>query len=364
MSRTHNFNAGPAALPLPVLERAQREMIDFEGTGMSLLEHSHRGATYEAVHNDAIARLRRVMEVPDDYEVLFLQGGASLQFAMIAMNFLPQDGSADYIVTGAWSKKALAEAKRYGALAGGKARAAADMHVDGVCSRVPQQDELDLDPGAAYVHVTSNNTIFGTQFHEFPDTGKVPMVVDMSSDILWRPIDVRQFGMIYAGAQKNVGPSGLAIVVLQRDLLARARKDAPSILQYAVHAEQNSLYNTPNSFAIYMVRNVLEHLEDVGGLAAVEKLNRAKATLLYEEFDGDFYRCPVEESSRSVMNVVFRLPTEELEKRFVTESQKAGLVGLKGHRSVGGMRASIYNAVPMASVEALVAFMQSFRKSA
>ncbi|MBM4377447.1 MAG: 3-phosphoserine/phosphohydroxythreonine transaminase [Deltaproteobacteria bacterium] len=360
MSRVHNFNAGPAALPLPVLERAQREMVEFEGSGMSLLEHSHRGKVYEAVHNQAIALLRELVGIGDEYEILFLQGGASLQFAMLAMNLLHPGKSADYLLTGVWSKKALSEAKLLG-----KPRVAADTAKDGVYTRVPRQDELSLDPEAAYVHMTTNNTIFGTQWHYDPEVGSVPLLADMSSDFLWKPFDIKRYGMVYAGAQKNIGPSGLAVVVMRKDLIAAGRKDIPVILRYDTHAENQSLYNTPNTFAIYMVRNVLEHVKGMGGLAAVEKTNRAKAKVLYDAIDGDadFWRCPVEKDSRSTMNVVWRLPTEELEERFVKEATKAGFVGLKGHRSAGGIRASIYNAAPEESVAALVEFMAAFRKS-
>jgi len=361
MTRVHNFNAGPAALPLPVLERAQRDMVEFEGSGMSLLEHSHRGKVYEAVHNQAGALLRELVGISDDYEVLFLQGGASLQFAQIPMNFLHAGKSADYLLTGVWSKKALSEAKLLG-----KSRAAADTSKDGVFTRIPRQDELKLDAEAAYVHMTTNNTIFGTQWHYDPEVGKVPLIADMSSDFLWKPFDMNRYAMVYAGAQKNIGPSGLAVVVLRKDFLATGRKDIPVILRYDTHAENQSLYNTPNTFAIYMVRNVLEHMKAQGGLAAVEKLNREKAGLLYGAIDGDadFWRCPVEKDSRSTMNVVWRLPSEELEERFVKEATKNGMVGLKGHRSAGGIRASIYNAVPLESVAALVEFMAAFRKTA
>jgi len=361
MTRVHNFNAGPAALPLPVLERAQRDMVEFEGSGMSLLEHSHRGKVYEAVHNQAGALLRELVGISDDYEVLFLQGGASFQFAQIPMNFLHAGKSADYLLTGVWSKKALSEAKLLG-----KSRAAADTSKDGVFTRIPRQDELKLDAEAAYVHMTTNNTIFGTQWHYDPEVGKVPLIADMSSDFLWKPFDMNRYAMVYAGAQKNIGPSGLAVVVLRKDFLATGRKDIPVILRYDTHAENQSLYNTPNTFAIYMVRNVLEHMKAQGGLAAVEKLNREKAGLLYGAIDGDadFWRCPVEKDSRSTMNVVWRLPSEELEERFVKEATKNGMVGLKGHRSAGGIRASIYNAVPLESVAALVEFMAAFRKTA
>ncbi len=361
MTRLHNFNAGPAALPLPVLERAQREMVEFEGSGMSLLEHSHRGKVYETVHNQAGSLLRELVGISDDYEVLFLQGGASLQFATIPMNFLHPGKSADYVLTGVWSKKALSEAKLLG-----KPRVAADTSKDGVFTRVPRQDELSLDPEASYVHITTNNTIFGTQFHYDPEFGKVPLIADMSSDFLWKPFDMNRYAMVYAGAQKNIGPSGLAVVVIRKDFLASGRKDIPVILRYDTHAENQSLYNTPNTFAIYMVRNVLEHMKANGGLAAVEKTNRAKAALLYGaiDADADFWRGPVERESRSTMNVVWRLPTEDLEERFVKEATKQGLVGLKGHRSAGGIRASIYNAVPLESVAVLVEFMNAFRKTA
>jgi len=336
-------------------------MLDYGNTGMSIMEHSHRGKTYDEVHQQATDLVRELLGVGEDYDVLFLQGGASLQFAMIPMNLLPADASADYIMTGAWSKKALAEASKIGT-----ARSAGDTAVDGKFSRVPKQDELELDGKAAYVHITTNNTIFGTQYHELPDTGSVPLIADMSSDFLWKPMDASRFGMIYAGAQKNVGPSGLAIVVMRKSLIEGARADVPNILSYKIHSSKRSLYNTPNSFAIYMVRNVLEHLRDAGGLSQVEKHNRAKGELLYGaiDADADFFRCPVEKASRSLMNVVFRLPTEDLEKRFVAEAADKGMVGLKGHRSVGGIRASIYNAVSRQAVEALVEHMTAFRKTA
>ena len=359
MARIHNFNAGPAALPLAVLERAQRELVELGNTGMSVMEHSHRGKAYDEIHNDAIARLKALLGMGDEHQVLFLQGGASLQFAMLPLNFLPEGKSADYVITGNWSKKAFAEAKGIG-----KARAAYDGYADGGCTRIPAAADLDLDPQAAYLHLTSNNTIFGTQYHQFPES-KVPLVCDMSSDFLWKPLDVGRFDMIYAGAQKNVGPSGLVIVILRKSWLEQARADAPTILRYKTHADANSLYNTPNTFAIYMVRAVLEHLQELGGLPAVEKANRTKADLLYSaiDADADFFRCPVDKASRSTMNVVFRLPSEDLEKAFIAAATDKGLTGLKGHRSVGGIRASIYNAAPLASVEALVAFMREFHAS-
>jgi len=354
-----NFNAGPAALPLSALERAQRELLDVEGTGMSIMEHSHRGKTYEAVHNGAVQLVKELLSVPDDYQVLLLQGGASQQFAMVPMNLLPQGKSADYVLTGSWSQKAFKEAKQVGT-----ARLACSTEVDKKFTRVPKQSELELDPAASYVHLTSNNTIFGTQWHEFPDTGNVPLVADMSSDIMWRPFDVKKFGMIYAGAQKNLGPSGVTLVIIKKELVEAGRKDIPTIFQYRTHADNNSLYNTPPTFGIYLLRNVLEVLKQGGGLAAIEKHNREKAGLLYDAIDArpDFFRCPVEKDSRSMMNVVFTLPTPDLEAEFLAEASRRKMVGLKGHRSVGGIRASIYNASNKEWVQALVAFMEEFQK--
>lgn len=361
MARVMNFNAGPAALPLEALERAREELLDLGGTGMSVIEHSHRGKAYEAVHNEAIALVRELFGVPDSYHVLLLQGGASQQFAVVPMNLLRPGDSADYIVTGTWSKKALAEAKLIGT-----ARVAASTEQDGKFPRIPRQAELDLDARARYVHITSNNTIAGTQWHEFPSVGSVPLVADMSSDIMWRPIDVSKFALIYAGAQKNLGPSGLTLVIVRKDLVESGRTDIPKIFRYATHAEENSLYNTPPTFSVYLMRNVLDVLKKAGGLAAVEKRNREKAKLLYGAIDGqgDFYRCPVEKESRSVMNIVFNLPTADLEADFLAGAQKRGLVGLKGHRSVGGVRVSAYNAVPLEWIEKLVDYMAEFRKAA
>lgn len=359
--RIHNFNAGPAALPLPVLERAQRELLDYEGTGMSIMEHSHRGKAYDALHNDTNARLRKLLGIDDSYQILMLQGGASLQFAMVPMNLVPAGKSADYVVTGAWSKKALGEAQKVGS-----ARAAANLHEDGVYTRIPKQGDLELDGSAAYVHLTSNNTIFGTQWHDWPDTGGVPLIVDMSSDLMWRKMDINRFDMIYAGAQKNVGPSGLALIIMKKSLIENANAQLPNILRYKIHADKDGLFHTPNTFAVYMVRAVLEHIEGLGGLDAVEKTNRDKAALLYGAIDEDpdFWRTRVAKDSRSTMNVVFSLPSDELNAKFIAEATEKGLGGLKGHRSVGGCRASIYNACPLESVEALVAFMRDFRKTA
>jgi len=361
MARAHNFNAGPAGLPLPALERAARELIDFEGTGMSIMEHSHRGKAYEAVHNEAIALTRELLDVPADYDVLFLQGGASLQFAQLPMNFLPAGKSADYIVTGGWSEKAFQEAGRIG-----KPRVAATTEQNKRYTRIPKQAELRLDPEAAYVHLTSNNTLFGTQWHSFPEVGNVPLIADMSSDFMWKKFDVSRFSLVYAGAQKNIGPSGVLVALVKKSFLATARKDIPVILRYETHAANNSLYNTPPTFAIYLIRNVLAYTKEIGGLDAVEKNNRRKGDLLYAAIDAspDFFRAPVEKDSRSYMNVVFRLPTEELEKKFVGEAAKAGMVGLAGHRSTGGVRASTYNAVSYESVAKLVEFMKDFQKRA
>jgi phosphoserine aminotransferase len=359
--RAINFNAGPAGLPLPALERARDELIDFKGSGMSILEHSHRGKEYEAVHDEAIATLTRLLGIPDSHQVLFLQGGASLQFAMVPMNFLPRDGSADYIVTGTWGEKALDEAK----LLGTPRVAATTIGPDKHYTRIPRQAELELDPKAAYVHLTSNNTIFGTQWHAWPQVGAVPLVADMSSDFLWKPTDVSRFAFIYAGAQKNLGPSGVTVVVVRKDFMAKGRKDIPKILRYTTFAENNSLYNTPPTFAIYLTRNVLAWIEEQGGLVAMERRNNEKAEILYSALDrmSGFYRAPVEKAARSTMNIVFRLPTEELDDRFVAEAKKQRMVGLKGHRSAGGIRVSAYNAVSPENIRTLVSFMESFAKA-
>jgi phosphoserine aminotransferase len=359
--RSINFNAGPAGLPLPALERARDEMLDFKGSGMSVMEHSHRGKEFEGVHNEAIALLTELLGIPDSHQVLLLQGGASLQFAMVPMNFLPKDGSADYIVNGAWAEKAVEEAKIVGTVK----VAATSVTADKRYVRNPTQAELKLDPKAAYVHLTSNETIFGVQWHEFPDTGAVPLFADMSSDFIWRKFDVSRFSLIYAGAQKNVGPSGLVVVILRKDLLPKGRKDIPKILRYAPHAENNSLLNTPPTFSIYLMRNVLSWVKDQGGLKQIEAWNREKAALLYGALDAmpAFYQCPGEKQCRSVMNIVFRLPNEGLEDKFVAEAKKQNMWGLKGHRSVGGIRVSAYNAVSVKDIQTLVSFMKGFAQS-
>lgn len=359
--RVINFNAGPAGLPLPALERARDEFIEFGNTGMSIMEHSHRGKDYEAVHNEAIALLRELMGIPEDYYVLFMQGGAHLQFCTIPMNFMPPGKSADYITTGHWGKVALEEAKMLGT-----PREACTTEVDGRFTRIPEQSEIKLDPNATYVHMTSNNTIFGTQWHHWPEVGNKPLICDMSSDILWKKIDVTKFAMMYAGAQKNIGPSGVTLVIAKKDLIDnQGRKDLPKTLKYSTYAKNNSLFNTPPTFAIYMVRNVLAHMKSIGGLDAIGKANEEKGQLLYGALDrmSGFYKAPVQKDSRSYMNVVFRLPSEELEEKFIAEAKKNGMVGLKGHRSTGGIRASTYNAVSVDNVKVLVSFMETFAKA-
>jgi phosphoserine aminotransferase len=356
--RIFNFSAGPATLPLPVLEEAQRDLIALPDLGMSVMEISHRSKTFEAIIGTAEARIRSLAGVPDGYKVVFLQGGASTQFSMVPMNLLGEGQTADYIVTGEWSKKALKEAKKVGA-----------THVAATTDseqfrRVPTSSELTLTPGAAYVHITSNNTIFGTQFHDVPDVGDVPLVNDASSDIFCRPIDVSKFGLIYAGAQKNLGPSGVTIAIVREDLLDRAPDTLPSMLHYKTIADAGSLYNTPPTFGIYILGLVLRWLEDLGGLAAIQAVNERKAKALYDELDrSDFWTPHAAPGSRSLMNVTFRLPSEDLEKQLVKEATAAGFDGLKGHRSVGGLRASIYNAFPEEGVTALVAFMREFERT-
>jgi phosphoserine aminotransferase len=360
VTRHMNFNAGPSALPLSALERAQKELLDFEGTGMSILEHSHRGKAYEKVHAETIALLTELLAIPDSHQVLFMQGGASAQFALVPMNLRTDTHAGDYVITDTWGKKAYQEAKVVG-----KPQVAWDESKDGRWTRVPKQSELKLSADAPYVHLTSNNTIMGTQFFEFPNTGNVPLVADMSSDILWRPIDVSKFGLIYAGAQKNMGPAGITAVIIRKDLIEKGRTDLPSIFRYAEIAKNDSLQNTITTFTVYMIRNVLQWVKEQGGAAEMEKRNRKKADVLYAAIDGSsgYYTCPAEKASRSVMNVVFKLPSEELDTKFVAEASKAGLVGLKGHRLVGGIRASIYNAVPLEAVQKLTEFMQRFRQA-
>jgi phosphoserine aminotransferase len=355
MTRIFNFSAGPAVLPYEVLEEAQRDLLALPGVGMSILEISHRSSTFDEVIEGCEADLRTLAGIPSNYHVLFLQGGASLQFSMVPMNLLPPGGSADYVVTGAWSEKAVKEAKRVGGV-----KIAGSTQGENF-ARIPKQNELTLDPSAAYVHITTNNTIFGTEWHYVPDVGGVPLVADTSSHMYSRPIDVAKYGLIYAGAQKNLAPAGLTLVIIRDDLLKRTPSTLATMMQYGVHAENKSMYNTPPVFAIYIMRLVMKWLIKQGGLAAIEQQNVRKADKLYAEIDRTgFYRGHAQKDSRSRMNVTFRLPSEELEKKFSKEATAAGLDGLKGHRSVGGLRASIYNAFPEAGVDALVAFMKEF----
>ena len=354
-NRIFNFSAGPAVLPEEVLREAQEHLLSLPGVGMSVLEISHRSKPFDEIIEGCEADLRQLGGIPDTHRVLFLQGGASLQFSIVPMNLLPADGSADYIVSGVWSQKAVKEAKRVGGV-----KIAASTEADNF-KRVPKQHELTLDPNAAYVHYTTNNTIFGTQFHYRPDTGNVPLIADASSDIFSEPIEVGKFALIYAGAQKNLAPAGLTLVIISDDMLQRTPSSIPTMLQYPVHAENKSLYNTPPVFAIYVMRLVLRWLLKQGGLAAVAKANQRKADKIYASIDRTgFYTGHAAADSRSNMNVTFRLPNEELEKKFAREATAAGLDGLKGHRSVGGIRASIYNAFPEAGVDALVQFMRDF----
>lgn len=359
MPRVINFSAGPATLPLPALEYTQNEFLDHEGTGISIVEHSHRGAAYAKVHEEAKALFVELLNIPETHAVLFMQGGATGQFALAPMNLRAPGQSADYIMTGTWSKKALAEAKITG-----NARVAGTGEVDGKYIRVPKQVELELDSNAAFVHMTSNNTIMGTQFHSYPDTGNVPLVADMSSDILCRPLDVSRFGLVYAGAQKNLGPSGITVLIIRKDLCERSPETIPNIFRYKTILDGDSLQNTIPTFPVYMVRNVLRWVKEQGGAPAMESRSRAKAEMLYGMVDShpDFFHCPVEVDSRSIMNPVFRLPTEELEKKLIADAAEAGMVGIKGHRSVGGIRTSMYNAMSPANVERFVDFATRFAK--
>lgn len=356
MSRAFNFNAGPAALPLEVLEIAQKELTDFNGTGMSIMEHSHRGKAYDAVHAEAVANMSKLLGLDDNYQVLFLQGGASLQFAQIPMNLLGAGQTADYVNSGAWANKAIKEAKKIG-----NVNVVADTSKD-IPTTMPDYAALDYTQGAAYVHVTSNETIAGTQIQQYPQT-EAPLVCDMSSDILSRAFDAKQFGLIYAGAQKNLGPSGVTLVVIRKDLIERAPDTLPTMLQYRTQAKNNSLYNTPPTFGIYILMLVTRWLLAKGGAAGMEQINRAKADKLYAAFDnsGGYYKGSAVKAFRSIMNVTWRLPNEELEAKFIKEATALQMIGLKGHRDVGGCRASIYNAVGMDAVDSLVAFMKDFQ---
>jgi phosphoserine aminotransferase len=357
MSRVFNFSAGPAALPLEVLEQLRDEMLDWRGQGMSVMEMSHRGKAFVGIAEQAEADLRELLAVPANYKVLFLQGGATAQFAAIPFNLAQPDSVADYVNTGAWSKKAIGEAKRYC-----RVNVAADA--GGSYSSVPDPADWKLTPGAAYVHYTPNETIGGVEFPFVPEVGAAPLVADFSSTILSRPIDVSRFGVIYAGAQKNIGPAGLVVVIVREDLLGRARPDTPTVFDWKAMAADGSMLNTPATYSWYVAGAVFQWIKRQGGLAAMERLNRAKADALYGAIDGSgYYRNPVTKHCRSWMNVPFTLPSAELDKPFLEGAKAAGLVTLAGHRSVGGMRASIYNAMPMAGVEALVAYMREFQRT-
>jgi phosphoserine aminotransferase len=355
MSRVFNFSAGPAVLPESVLRQAADEMLDWHGSGMSVMEMSHRGKEFIAIHAEAEATFRELMDIPSSYKVLFMQGGAIGENAIVPMNLIGRTGRADYVLTGDWSKKSYKEAKTYG-----------DIHVAATAeaskfTAIPKQGEWKLDPGAAYVHVCSNETIGGVQFHWTPDTGSVPLVADMSSDIFSRPIDVRKYGLIYAGAQKNMGPSGLTVVIVREDLLGHALPITPSAFNYKLQAEADSMYNTPPTYAIYIAGLVFQHVKKIGGLKAVEEHNRAKAKLLYDLLDSSsFYRNGIAKEDRSLMNVPFWLKDESKNEAFLKGAEARGMLQLKGHRSVGGMRASIYNAMPIEGVQALVRYMKEF----
>ncbi len=355
--RAFNFCAGPAALPEAVLQRAQAELLDWQGKGLSVMEMSHRSDDYVAIAEKAEQDLRDLLSIPSDYKVLFLQGGASQQFAEIPLNLLPEDGTADYIDTGIWSKKSIEEARRYGNVNVAASAKPYDYFA------IPGQNEWQLSRNAAYLHYASNETIGGLQFDWIPETGDVPLVVDMSSDILSREVDISKFGLIYAGAQKNIGPSGLVVAIIREDLLGRARSSCPTMLNYKIAADNGSMYNTPATFSWYLSGLVFEWLKEQGGVAAMEQRNKAKKDLLYKAIDAsEFYSNPIAKNARSWMNVPFRLADERLDKPFLAGADARGLLNLKGHRSVGGMRASIYNAVGLDAVEALVAYMAEFEK--
>lgn len=357
--RIYNFSAGPAILPEAVLKQAQQDLWNVAGSGIGILEHSHRGKVFEKIVAEADQDCRALAGIPDGYRILFLQGGASLQFAMVPMNLLPKGGTADYLVTGVWSQKAVKEAKLFGRVH--EAASSADRNF----AYIPEPGAIRYSEKPAYVHVTTNNTIYGTQWRaEPPVPAGVPLVADASSDMFSRPIDVTKYGLIYAGAQKNLGPSGVVLVIMRNDLVEAGPKDLPTMLQYRTHAAERSLYNTPPTFGIYVMGRVFKWIRELGGLPAMAEQNAEKAKILYEYLDqSDFFRANAEPDSRSLMNVCFRAPSEDLDAKFVSEATKRGLDGLKGHRSAGGMRASIYNAFPKSGVSALVNFMKEFEKA-
>ena len=359
MARVYNFSAGPFMLPERVLKRAAAEMLDYEGSGQSVMEMSHRSKTYDAIIKSCESLLREVMQIPDNYKVLFLQGGASSQFAMVPMNLMTGSGKADYVLTGQWATKAYKEAARYG-----KARAVASS-ADKTFSYIPKTTRADFDPEADYFHICMNNTIYGTVYHELPETGDVPLVADISSCILSRPIDVSRFGLLYAGAQKNMAPAGLTVVIVREDLIGHAMDITPTMFNYQIHADNDSMFNTPPCYTIYICKLVLEWLKnEIGGLENMQKINEKKAGLLYDFLDRSaMFKGTVVKEDRSLMNAPFVTGNEELDAKFVKEAAAAGFVNLKGHRTVGGMRASMYNAMPIEGVEKLVAFMEDFEKN-
>lgn len=358
MERVYNFSAGPSMLPESVLQRAADEMLNYQGSGLSVMEMSHRSPVYETIIQDAERLLREVMQIPDNYKVLFLQGGASTQFAAVPLNLLSGSGKADYILSGQFSTKAYQEAQKYGDVA------IVASSKDKNFSYVPRVERSEFRKDADYVHICLNNTIYGTKYPYVPDTGEIPLVADMSSCILSEPVDVSKFGLIYAGAQKNMAPAGLTVVIVREDLLGKARKETPTMLDYKVMADNGSMYNTPPCYCIYIAKLVYEWILELGGLEAMQERNRKKAALLYAYLDGQtYYTAPVSKDCRSMMNVTFVTGDPDLDKKFAAEAAAQGLQNLKGHRSVGGMRASIYNAMPYAGVEKLVAFMDTFAKN-
>ena len=353
--RVYNFSAGPSVLPLPVLEKVKEELLNYEGSGQSVMEMSHRSEVFKKIAADAEANLRELMNIPDNYKVLFLQGGGTLQFSMVPLNLLKESKKADYVVTGTWAKKAYKEACKFGDI-----KVVASSEAD-TFTWVPKITKEDIRPDADYVYITTNNTIYGTAYNYVPETGDIPLVADMSSNILSEVVDVNKFGIIWAGAQKNVGPAGATIVIIREDLLGHADESIPTYLDYKVHAENDSMYNTPPCFAIYVAGEVFKHIKETGGLAAMEARNREKAAKLYDYIDSsELFKCPVVKEDRSMMNVVFVTGDEALDKKFIAEAKGKGLINLAGHRSIGGMRASIYNAMPMEGVEALIEFMKEF----
>ena len=357
--RIYNLSAGPAILPEEVLLDAQKDLYSYKGSGMSVMEMSHRGKIFDGIIKDADADLRKLLNIGDNYSILFLQGGATLQFSMVPLNLMPPKNKADYIVTGSWAKKSVKEAKRVGPV-----NIAASTESENFV-RIPKQAELKLDPDASYVHFTSNNTIYGTQWRNEPEVGNVPLVCDASSDFLHKMLDINKYGLIYAGAQKNIGPSGVTVVIIRKDLLERSSDSLHTYMNYKIHVENDSMYNTPTTFGIYIAGLVFKWLLNMGGLNEMYKRNLDKAKILYDAIDGSggYYKGTTAVEDRSLMNVTYRLPNEELEKKFIDEAKKKGFDGLKGHRSVGGIRASIYNAFPKKGVEELVSFMEEFKKN-